>query len=207
MPSAAENLEAIESTLKASLSQGKQLDQNVVSAAQRVLLHNIEFVPATSPHSVQLSSLKTKYVLLQPGKSAQGKKSDKVGGQGDRGTPVSAGRSKEHAVDDDQLEVFCNLRQKHVHFGSRGFVAIRDHIERPSHQQRVAALKGNADNWRPNHFVACLPGTLTSLGVHCQSSGPQLPSMPSSSTSRKRKRFGPDIRAFFSKTASGYINF
>lgn len=101
MPSAAENLDVIESTLKASLSQGKQLDQNVVSAAQRVLMHNIAFVPSSKPHSVQLSSLKSKYILLQPGKSSQAKKVDKPGsGQGGSRTSISADRPDENATDD-----------------------------------------------------------------------------------------------------------
>ena len=53
MPSVAE-IEAIETTLKASLGRSKELDQNVASAAQRVLLQNIEFIPADKPHSMQL---------------------------------------------------------------------------------------------------------------------------------------------------------
>ena len=53
MPSVAE-IEAIETTLRASLGRSKELDQNVASAAQRVLLQNIEFIPADKPHSMQL---------------------------------------------------------------------------------------------------------------------------------------------------------
>lgn len=53
MPSVAE-IEAIEATLKASLGRSRELDQNVASAAQRVLLQNIEFIPADKPHSMQL---------------------------------------------------------------------------------------------------------------------------------------------------------
>lgn len=54
MPSAAENLEVVESTLRASLSQNKHLDQHVVSSTQRVLMHRVTFVPAAKPHTLQL---------------------------------------------------------------------------------------------------------------------------------------------------------
>ncbi|PVD38407.1 hypothetical protein C0Q70_01022 [Pomacea canaliculata] len=64
MPSAAENLEVVESTLRASLSQNKHLDQHVVSSTQRVLMHRVTFVPAAKPHTLQLRSLKSKYILL-----------------------------------------------------------------------------------------------------------------------------------------------
>ncbi|KAL8587837.1 hypothetical protein ACOMHN_021055 [Nucella lapillus] len=72
MPGAT-NIDAIEQTLKKSLSfssknKGRDLDQTVASSAQRLLQQNIEFVPAKKPYSFQFSSLKSKYTLLKPSK-------------------------------------------------------------------------------------------------------------------------------------------
>ncbi|XP_070186180.1 ubiquitin carboxyl-terminal hydrolase 36-like isoform X2 [Littorina saxatilis] len=72
MPSVAE-IDTIETSLKASLGRGKELDQNVASSAQRLLSQNIEFIPAGKPHALQLSSLKSKYILLQGSKKEEGK--------------------------------------------------------------------------------------------------------------------------------------
>ncbi|XP_076459651.1 uncharacterized protein LOC143292880 [Babylonia areolata] len=75
------DIDAIESTLKKSLSLGKHkgrdLDQNVASSAQRLLQQSIEFVPAKQPFSFQFSSLKSKYILLKPSKK-DGEKASKT---------------------------------------------------------------------------------------------------------------------------------
>ena len=55
MPSVAE-IDSIETTLKASLGRGKELDQNVASSAQRLLSQKIEFVPAGKPLALELRS-------------------------------------------------------------------------------------------------------------------------------------------------------
>ncbi|XP_012941592.1 uncharacterized protein LOC101864474 isoform X2 [Aplysia californica] len=66
MPDSAGNIEVIQSSLKASLGgrDRDRLDEDVAAASKRVLLHNIEFLPASAPYSIQRDTLRAKYIPL-----------------------------------------------------------------------------------------------------------------------------------------------
>lgn len=65
--SALENIDsAIDETLKASLITGNGIDKQLVSSAKRVLLHKVDFHPADRPYSLQIDSLRSKYIPLNP---------------------------------------------------------------------------------------------------------------------------------------------
>ncbi|GFO38740.1 ubiquitin carboxyl-terminal hydrolase 36 [Plakobranchus ocellatus] len=70
MPCSPNNIEEIHNTLKASLHRGSKqqnLDQDVVAASKRVLLEHIEFEPSSSPYTMQLDQLRSKYISLNAG--------------------------------------------------------------------------------------------------------------------------------------------
>ncbi|XP_050394130.1 ubiquitin carboxyl-terminal hydrolase 36 [Patella vulgata] len=66
--SASDNIVGLQETLRANLA-GDGLDENLVSSAKKVLLHQIDFKLAEKPHSLQIDSLRTKYIPLNPSKS------------------------------------------------------------------------------------------------------------------------------------------
>ena len=65
--SSSENFVHIEETLKSSLSGAhKKVDSQIVSSAKRVLLNKIDFKPAQKAYSLQIDSLRSKYIPLNP---------------------------------------------------------------------------------------------------------------------------------------------
>lgn len=67
--SSSESLVHIEEKLRASCADGSDLDHQVAASSKQILLHKIDFKPAQKPYSLQLDSLKSKYVHLNPGNS------------------------------------------------------------------------------------------------------------------------------------------
>lgn len=67
--SSSDHLEQIEETLRISLTCTEDIDQQLLSASKRVLLHKIDFKPAEKPHTLQVETLRAKYVALNPSKS------------------------------------------------------------------------------------------------------------------------------------------
>ncbi|XP_033734975.1 ubiquitin carboxyl-terminal hydrolase 36-like [Pecten maximus] len=89
--SSSENIGQIEETLKSSLVGEESLDCQILSSSKQVLLHKIDFKPAEKPYSLQVDSLRAKYIPLnqfkkysteQNGSNKQ-KEGSRMNGEGD----------------------------------------------------------------------------------------------------------------------------
>lgn len=69
--SSSDNIYQIEETLKSSLSGGGDLDSDITSSSKRILLTQIVFKPAEKPYSLQIDSLRKKYIPLNPSQNNQ----------------------------------------------------------------------------------------------------------------------------------------
>ena len=68
--SSAENFGQIEETIKSSLSGRESVfDSKLTSFSKQVLLQDIEFKPAQNRYSLQIDSLRSKYIPLNASKS------------------------------------------------------------------------------------------------------------------------------------------
>ncbi|OPL21468.1 hypothetical protein AM593_04696, partial [Mytilus galloprovincialis] len=87
--SSSDNIYQIEETLKSSLSGGGDLDSDITSSSKRILLTQIVFKPAEKPYSLQIDSLRKKYIPLNPSQNNQDRgdaehnKERKMNGSGD----------------------------------------------------------------------------------------------------------------------------
>ncbi|OWF47819.1 ubiquitin carboxyl-terminal hydrolase 36-like [Mizuhopecten yessoensis] len=89
--SSSENIGQIEESLKSSLAGEESLDSQLLSSSKQVLLHKIDFKPAEKPYSLQVDSLRAKYIPLnqfkkysteQNGSNKQ-KEGSRMNGEGD----------------------------------------------------------------------------------------------------------------------------
>lgn len=65
--SSSDNIYQIEETLKSSLGRGgRDLDSDISSSSKRILLTQVVFKPAEKPYSLQIDSLRKKYIPLNP---------------------------------------------------------------------------------------------------------------------------------------------
>lgn len=69
--SSSDNIYQIEETLQSSLSGGGDLDSDITSSSKRILLTQIVFKPAEKPYSLQIDSLRKKYIPLNPSQNNQ----------------------------------------------------------------------------------------------------------------------------------------
>ena len=69
--SSTDNICQIEETLKSSLKKRGDLDSNITSSSKKILLTQIEFKPAEKPYSLQIDSLRKKYISLNPQQNLQ----------------------------------------------------------------------------------------------------------------------------------------
>lgn len=70
--SSTDNICQIEETLKSSLKKrGGDLDSSITSSSKKILLTQIEFKPAEKPYSLQIDSLRKKYIPLNPQQNHQ----------------------------------------------------------------------------------------------------------------------------------------
>lgn len=66
--SSTENCSYIEETLRSSIAGKKSIDNQLLSSSKRILLNKIEFKAAEKPYSLQIDSLRSKYIPLNPSK-------------------------------------------------------------------------------------------------------------------------------------------